>query len=240
MSLRPNIALTLAFALACGACGSEPSPSALIDLQDGSAQCANGGTLVVSGLDDNGNGILEPGEVDARRAICNGSDGQDGVNGHDGNHGMTSLLRVDDAATDRCPDGGYAVHSGKDADGSGILENDEIETTVYLCNGANGSAGMIEMRELRNLTNSVVAGISVNFAQPFVSLPPELLFTSATLALDFQDPTGTLNLTSGTLLKASVQTLTKSGFTVSVTTIDNKALNGAVVHLFYAAFEFAQ
>jgi hypothetical protein len=36
----------------------------------GDATCANGGMLLESGVDDNGNGILETGEVDQQNYSC--------------------------------------------------------------------------------------------------------------------------------------------------------------------------
>jgi WD40 repeat protein len=42
------------------------------------AQCANGGIEIETGIDDNGNGQLDAGEVDNTQVVCNGLDGVDG------------------------------------------------------------------------------------------------------------------------------------------------------------------
>ena len=42
-------------------------------------QCANGGITVESGIDENGNGILDDSEVDLVEIVCNGEDGADGT-----------------------------------------------------------------------------------------------------------------------------------------------------------------
>ena len=62
-------------------------------LSIGSANCPMGGNSVRIGLDDNGDGNLDPLEVDQTLYVCNGvngvdgNDGSDGANGADGNDG---------------------------------------------------------------------------------------------------------------------------------------------------------
>ncbi|DAC47759.1 MAG TPA: hypothetical protein D7H93_00360, partial [Candidatus Poseidoniales archaeon] len=45
------------------------------------SDCANGGTLIHSGLDADGDGILSTSEITFTQAVCNGADGADGSNG---------------------------------------------------------------------------------------------------------------------------------------------------------------
>ena len=49
--------------------------------------CLNGGTLVETGVDDNGDNSLSPNEVDSLLFVCNGDSGQNGADGTDGNNG---------------------------------------------------------------------------------------------------------------------------------------------------------
>lgn len=42
-----------------------------------STACPNGGITVESGIDENGNGVLDASEVDNTQEVCNGSDGED-------------------------------------------------------------------------------------------------------------------------------------------------------------------
>jgi hypothetical protein len=45
------------------------------------ATCANGGITVQSGIDTNGNGVLDPSEVTSTQYVCNGAAGTNGTNG---------------------------------------------------------------------------------------------------------------------------------------------------------------
>lgn len=73
-------------------------------------------------------------------AACDGDDGRDGVDGADGADGLTSLLRNTPLAVGDpdCPTGGARVDSGIDANGDGMLSNDEIDQTTFVCNGSDG------------------------------------------------------------------------------------------------------
>jgi len=95
--------------------------------------CPAGGFIVSSGLDLDGNGVLEPEEVTATEYVCNGEDGQDGLG---------SLVSVmDEAAGANCPSGGQAVRSGVDTNRDGLLQPEEVTSTDYVCNGAAGADG---------------------------------------------------------------------------------------------------
>jgi OmcA/MtrC family decaheme c-type cytochrome len=54
-----------------GAAGS--STLAAVTIEPAGANCANGGQKLTSGVDDNGNGILDPAEVDSTQYVCNGT-----------------------------------------------------------------------------------------------------------------------------------------------------------------------
>ena len=69
----------------------------------------------------------------------NGSDGQDGVNGADG---FTSLSKISiEEPGDNCYTGGLELQAGLDTNGNFQLEDEEVEFTYYICNGANGADG---------------------------------------------------------------------------------------------------
>ena len=55
------------------------------------ARCPAGGTTIASGLDSNGNGVLEEGEITSRQDVCNGSNGVNGVNGTNGAAGVNGV-----------------------------------------------------------------------------------------------------------------------------------------------------
>jgi hypothetical protein len=84
--------------------------------------CANGGVEVESGIDENGNGLLDVDEVDNRKIICNGENGKD------------SLIDVLDVeAGEICAEGGLAIRSGVDDNTNNILDDSEVNSISYLC-----------------------------------------------------------------------------------------------------------
>ncbi|MEH6784621.1 MAG: DUF1566 domain-containing protein [Alcanivorax jadensis] len=94
--------------------------------------CPGGGYKLESGLDANGNGVLDTGEVQATSYICNGEDGA---------NGLLSLVSVQsEPAGANCTNGGQRIDAGLDANGNGILDAAEQNTT-YVCNGTSASGG---------------------------------------------------------------------------------------------------
>lgn len=109
-------------------------------IPDGDVDCPNGGVLVETGIDENGNGVLDPEEVDDTHKVCNGQDGRTGASGATGPAGPTgpagfnalvAIERVNE--TPDCPAGGLRIDSGLDASRDGILDPDEIQYTRYVC-----------------------------------------------------------------------------------------------------------
>jgi len=97
------------------------------------AQCPAGGVTVASGIDDNGNGILDTQEVDLQQVICNGENGGTGANG------LIETTIVSAGAI--CAAGGLQIDSGMDANSDGQLDSSEIQKTDILCNGVDGTNG---------------------------------------------------------------------------------------------------
>ena len=99
------------------------------------ANCPNGGVRVESGLDTNGNGMLEASEVTQTSYTCNGQSGQNGSNGQ---NGLSTLMATATEPPDaNCANGGVAVTSGLDLNGNGVLDPNEAGVPVYVCNGIN-------------------------------------------------------------------------------------------------------
>lgn len=64
--------------------GTAPSVAAkTVFIAPGDADCPYGGALVETGIDENTNGVLDPGEVDASEKVCNGAPGLQGELGTD-------------------------------------------------------------------------------------------------------------------------------------------------------------
>lgn len=96
------------------------------------ANCPAGGHKIESGLDANGNDILEAGEILATSYICNGKDGTSS---------LLSLVQVrSEPAGANCANGGQRIDSGIDANGNGDLDAEE-QNTAYVCDGADGADG---------------------------------------------------------------------------------------------------
>jgi len=116
----------------------------------------NGGVRIQMGLDDGlptgvaRNNTLEPGEVEATTYVCNGADGASGAAGPVGANGFNGLVVQDADVTTHCDaygNGGTRIRSGLD-DGlptgqarNGLLDDGEVDTTTYVCNGADGPMG---------------------------------------------------------------------------------------------------
>ena len=122
----------LILALSVGACvqGTTGATSLVTtDAEPPGPNCANGGVAISSGVDDNGDGALDPGEVDTVSYVCQ-------------TPAPTQLVRVDpepDGAN--CAHGGQAIKTGTDLDGDGTLDPNEVASVSYVCTGGGGAMG---------------------------------------------------------------------------------------------------
>ncbi len=161
----------LALAACSGGGGSNQSPdNAGIDsvavrskpLPAGDADCPNGGILVETGIDENGNGLLDDNEVDKAEKVCNG---EDGAGGQDGSNGLNSLVTFsDEPAGSNCPYGGMRVDSGLDDNGNGSLESGEIDQTGFVCSQIAGEIGwqVAELIETDNAGDTFAPQIAID------------------------------------------------------------------------------
>lgn len=132
-----NVATAFVCNGAPGANGSDGRNS-LVSVADAGSQCAFGGFVVRSGVDDDGDGVLAPGEADATAYVCHGAPG---ANGSNGTNGRNSLLILNvEAPGPNCAHGGTKIQAGLDLDDSGTLEAGEAATS-FVCNGAPGADG---------------------------------------------------------------------------------------------------
>lgn len=101
------------------------------------AECAEGGQRIELGLDDNGDGILQPNEVALTRILCHGAAGPAGDEGEDG---VLTLIRVTGVGPSAdCPDGGQEVALGADTNGDGVLSESEVEAVALVCDAEAGN-----------------------------------------------------------------------------------------------------
>lgn len=94
----------------------------------GSSQCPTGGVSIDTGIDQNGNGVLDSFEVTNTVHVCNG---QNSIN---------SLVKTtSEAAGTNCTSGGIRLNTGLDLNSNGSLDSSEITSTSYVCNGSTGT-----------------------------------------------------------------------------------------------------
>lgn len=101
-------------------------------LATGDAACPNGGILVETGIDENGNGVLDNTEVDNSEKVCNGAPGSEG---------LSALVATStEPVGSNCSYGGVKIESGIDNNSDSILNAAEVTSTSYLCNTASSVA----------------------------------------------------------------------------------------------------
>jgi photosystem II stability/assembly factor-like uncharacterized protein len=161
-----------------GAAGSNGSNSLIaIAVEAAGANCAAGGSKVSSGLDSNGNAILDVSEVTATAYICkgaagaNGSNGSNGASGSNGTNGDTTLtVSIAEAAGAHCAAGGIKITSGADTSRDGVLDLAEITATSYVCNGL-AAIGWIDVTTLTAQADPNTGYVADNAAQVAITLP---------------------------------------------------------------------
>jgi len=94
--------------------------------------CPRGGRRIDAGVDDDGDGVLNPSEVDASTHLCDPADN-------------LVDLEVEGASTSTvCPEsGGTRIESGLDDDGDGELSRDEVDRLAFVCNGLDGTVPLV-------------------------------------------------------------------------------------------------
>ncbi len=116
-----------------------PGTNALVSTtaEAAGANCPAGGVRLDAGLDDDGDGTLQSGEIDATSYICNGADGADGA---------VSLTRTSTNTGGACGQrSGVLVESGLDADANGTLDDTEVTNSNAICDANDGAPARIEV-----------------------------------------------------------------------------------------------
>ena len=150
-----------------------------------SITCSSGGYSFEIGQDINYDGILEVSEVEVNVDICNGStnsnsngqqgsQGPPGVNGTDGAPGPQGppgvngtdgknviILTYNESQGSNCYNGGVRIDAGIDDNDDGILQNIEIDTSQYVCDGGSSSLTLLTSYSLPNSNLNCDLGGSV-------------------------------------------------------------------------------
>lgn len=145
-SLKTNLLLSLVI-VAFGCSEAEPGVdgtngingfNALVVVDDEAAgeNCATGGIKISVGQDANENGELDTDEIASISFVCNGS------SGNDGDTGPTLAARTSpELPGENCEAGGTLVEIGADTNGNASLDDDEVQTSFFVCNGIDGADG---------------------------------------------------------------------------------------------------
>ncbi|HJL20185.1 MAG TPA: hypothetical protein RMH99_31250, partial [Sandaracinaceae bacterium LLY-WYZ-13_1] len=105
-----------------------------VDSEPPGENCANGGQRVETGVDDDGDGVLAEAEVDSTTYLCEPMEG------------ATSLVAVStEAPGAECAEGGQRIDAGVDDDDDGTLDPEEVDSTTYVCDGADGARSLVDL-----------------------------------------------------------------------------------------------
>lgn len=151
------------------------------------ANCANGGTKVETGIDNNNNNVLDIGEVLDTKYVCNGTNGSNGTSGTNGTNGTNGInglkalvKKTAEPAGANCAGGGVKIESGIDNNNNNTLDVAEVSTTQYVCNGINGQG--IPTGGTANQVLSKIDGTNYNTQWVTPATTPKLAYM-AILAL---------------------------------------------------------
>ena len=107
----------------CGdnAASLERPSEQVVDREDPASivECAYGGSIISSGIDDNRSGTLDAAEIDKRTVVCNDAPAEAPP--------PLVFRLVPESAGLKCDRDGTAVQSGHDRNRNGRLDDDEVE-----------------------------------------------------------------------------------------------------------------
>ncbi|MCV9389408.1 DUF7151 family protein [Reichenbachiella ulvae] len=111
-----------------------------------SSSCSNGGTELIFGYDDNGDGSLNATDdtILETLSVC---DGIDGIN---------TLISTSTSGIN-CENGGVRIEFGPDTNGNNVLDTEEITANQEICNGIDGSNSLVKLTTL-SVGNSNCSG----------------------------------------------------------------------------------
>lgn len=117
-----------------------------------SNNCENGGIKIETGLDNNFNGILDSNEVQNTKYVCNGVDGK---------NTLTTVIK--EPAGRSCENGGIKINSGLDLNRNGLLEENEITSSAYVCNGVDGNTSLTRTTNENSGGNCGNGGLKIEY-----------------------------------------------------------------------------
>ncbi len=118
-------------------CDGDDGRSSLIDIVDepAGANCIVGGSRIDSGLDNDADGELDPEEVTDTEYLCNA---------------VSTRVRISAelaGTSTACDFGGSRIETGPDTDADGLLSDDEVTETAFVCSGADGLQTLVVVND---------------------------------------------------------------------------------------------
>ena len=188
------------------------------------AECATGGIQVDSGIDENGNGVLDVAEIDTSEIICNGTNGTDG---------LTALVEQTVVlAGGACATGGLRFDVGMDTNGNGILDAPEVNSSKFLCNGSAGTGGGTGVDTESPVVVSVISisntEVLVQFSEPMIQIDAEnpVSYSITTQALETHLPVWDAVFANADNSTVLLSTFSQSSLGYSITVSNLRDLAG--------------
>lgn len=135
------------------------------------ANCENGGLKIEVGLDSNSSGVLEDDEINSFKFVCNGEEGV-----------STLASYATEEPGDNCESGGIKVSFGLDLNDNGILDNEEISSSTFICNGNKASNLLSNVKSIVPNDDCISGGTQVDYGLDINennTLDPEEVTSSA-------------------------------------------------------------
>ena len=128
--------------------------NSLINISDelSGSNCENGGLKIEAGLDINSNGILENNEVQNTKYVCNGIDGS---------NSLTTVIA--EPKGENCENGGIKINTGVDINNNQILDESEIMSSAYICNGDDGNTSLTRITSENSSINCENGGLKIDY-----------------------------------------------------------------------------
>lgn len=136
--------------------------------------CEHGGFRINIGSDANANSTLDASEISSTAYACNGEPGVSG------DAGLTFLVKTTpEAPGENCSEGGFKIETGKDTNVNGVLDEDEITDTQYVCEEDTKVATIFEDK---------------SGTPPLVAMAPQFNFVKAYSLISTPDQVGNFQL----------------------------------------------
>ncbi|GAB4237001.1 MAG: hypothetical protein Tsb0034_11900 [Ekhidna sp.] len=110
--------------------------NALVNIEDepSGTNCSSGGVAIAVGQDTNENGQLDNAEILSINYVCNGSEGTSS------SKALVARTSPENPGSN-CEAGGTLVEIGLDDNENNILDDTEVQSSFFVCNGLDGQDG---------------------------------------------------------------------------------------------------